>query len=216
MADTGRNPRVTDADLLAVFDDTDDPVLSTAEVADRLPIKRRGTLDRLRRLEDRGDVASKPIGGRNTVWWRVAAADVEHVDAGEDIAADGSSPSRTAPVESAAPAAAPQEDDERGDDAPDDLLDGVKFPYNNDREREVRTAAIRRAYALVRERGEIQSREIQETVWEEFKDEQIGYSASESGRGPGYTLWNSCVSDALRDLPGIKGPGQNGTWWVEE
>ena len=38
--------------------------------ADALPIKRRGTLNRLCTLEERDDVASKDISGRNTVWWR--------------------------------------------------------------------------------------------------------------------------------------------------
>ena len=65
----GRKPRVTDADLVDVFRSTTDPVLSTAEVADAVPIKRRGTLNRLRDLEDAGRLASKQIGGRNTVWW---------------------------------------------------------------------------------------------------------------------------------------------------
>jgi len=65
----GRKPRVTDDDLLDVFRATADPVLSTAEVADAVPIKRRGTLNRLRDLEDSGRLDSKQIGGRNTVWW---------------------------------------------------------------------------------------------------------------------------------------------------
>jgi len=65
----GRKPRVTDDDLLDVFRATADPVLSTAEVADAVPIKRRGTLNRLRDLEDGGRLDSKQIGGRNTVWW---------------------------------------------------------------------------------------------------------------------------------------------------
>ena len=66
---SGRKRRVTDADLLNVFRETVDPVLSTAEVSDALPIKRRGTLNRLRGLEDAGKLDSKQIGGRNTVWW---------------------------------------------------------------------------------------------------------------------------------------------------
>lgn len=65
----GRKPRVTDSDILDVFQNTRDPVLSTAEVAQALPIKRRGTLNRLRSLEEAGELESKEIGGRNTVWW---------------------------------------------------------------------------------------------------------------------------------------------------
>lgn len=67
----GRKPRVTDADLIAVLREAEDPVLSTAEIADRVPIKRRGTLRRLRNLEDVGVLESKQIGGRNTVWWLI-------------------------------------------------------------------------------------------------------------------------------------------------
>lgn len=65
----GRKPRVTDEEVLAVLRDTNDPVLSTAEVADRLPIKRRATLTRLQRLAESGVLARKQTGGRNTVWW---------------------------------------------------------------------------------------------------------------------------------------------------
>jgi len=66
---------VTDADLLDVFRGTSDPVLSTAEVADSVPIKRRGVLSRLRSLEADGDLDSKQIGGRNTVWWVIGESD---------------------------------------------------------------------------------------------------------------------------------------------
>ncbi len=68
----GRNPRVTDEDLLAVFRRSDDPVLSTSEVADEVPIKRRATLDRLQRLEENGALERKQGGGRSTVWWLAA------------------------------------------------------------------------------------------------------------------------------------------------
>jgi predicted ArsR family transcriptional regulator len=65
----GRKPRVTDDELLAVLRESPDPVLSTAEIADEVPIKRRGVLNRLRGLEEQGAVRSKQLGGRNTVWW---------------------------------------------------------------------------------------------------------------------------------------------------
>ncbi|QSX00732.1 winged helix-turn-helix domain-containing protein [Haloterrigena alkaliphila] len=66
---SGRNTRVPDEDILSVLRESDDPVLSTAEVADRLPIERRSTLNRLRALEEQEFVESKQIGGRNTIWW---------------------------------------------------------------------------------------------------------------------------------------------------
>ena len=65
----GRKPRVTDDEILQLFRDTDDPVLSTAEVTEQVPIKRNGTYKRLSGLRDDGQLTGKNIGGRNTVWW---------------------------------------------------------------------------------------------------------------------------------------------------
>lgn len=73
--DGGRKPRVDDQQILDVLREHPDPVLSTAEVADQLPIKRRGSLNRLRDLEGDGEVVSKQIGGRNTVWWLAPETD---------------------------------------------------------------------------------------------------------------------------------------------
>jgi len=64
----GRKPRVTDDEILQVFRDTNDPVLSTDEVADRLPLERRSVYDRLVSLRKDGALTSKQVGGRN-IWW---------------------------------------------------------------------------------------------------------------------------------------------------
>lgn len=73
MSSSGRTPRESDEEILAVLRSAEDPVLSTAEVADQLTIERRSTLNRLRALEEQGLVESKQIGGRNTVWWLSAS-----------------------------------------------------------------------------------------------------------------------------------------------
>lgn len=65
----GRKPRVTDEELLEMFRDTDDPVLSTDEVAARLPIKRRATYERLSSLREDGRLNGKQIAGKATVYW---------------------------------------------------------------------------------------------------------------------------------------------------
>ncbi|WP_135822610.1 hypothetical protein [Halostella litorea] len=65
----GRKPRVTDDEILQLFRETDDPVLSTAEVTEQLPIKRSATYKRLSALRDDGQLTDKDIGGRNTIWW---------------------------------------------------------------------------------------------------------------------------------------------------
>ena len=65
----GRKPRVTDDEILQLFRDTSDPVLSTAEVTEQLSIKRSATYKRLSALRDDEQLTGKDIGGRNTIWW---------------------------------------------------------------------------------------------------------------------------------------------------
>ena len=151
MADStdkgGRKPRVTDADLLDVFRGASDPVLSTAEVADAVPIQRRGTLNRLRALEAEGALDSKQIGGRNTVWWlagtgataeerREPATDAARSDTGDESGEDLDAPARSRGGES--------------DDALDDALAGWE-PDNVDTE--TARAQTRRAAEWLRSTG---------------------------------------------------------------
>lgn len=68
MSEPGRTPEVTDEEILAVFRESDEPVLTAGEVAARLPIGRRGVHDRLVDLHDRGVLGRKNVGPR-TVWW---------------------------------------------------------------------------------------------------------------------------------------------------
>ncbi len=85
----GPHPRVSDEEILATLREADSPVLSTADVAESLPIARRTTLNRLKQLRERGLVDSHAVGGRNTVWWaeNISPADdrtaVEERPAGE-------------------------------------------------------------------------------------------------------------------------------------
>lgn len=47
----------------------DDPVLSTGEIADELPIGKRAALKRLRSLREEGYVQGKKVGSKVWVWW---------------------------------------------------------------------------------------------------------------------------------------------------
>lgn len=65
----GRKPRVSDEEILAVFRAADDPVLSTGEVTEHLPIKRSATYKRLDTLREEERLAGKEVGSRANVWW---------------------------------------------------------------------------------------------------------------------------------------------------
>jgi predicted transcriptional regulator len=69
MGSPGRKPTVSDNEILEIFCQQADPVLTTAEVAAELDIGHRGTFDRLRKLADEGTIEMKKVGDSGVVWW---------------------------------------------------------------------------------------------------------------------------------------------------
>jgi predicted ArsR family transcriptional regulator len=65
----GRNPEITDDEILEVFRRSSDPVLSTSDVSSEFDITHRGVRDRLEGLEEEGLLKSKKVGARAIVWW---------------------------------------------------------------------------------------------------------------------------------------------------
>jgi predicted transcriptional regulator len=64
----GRKPTVSDSEILAIFADSEDPVLSAPEVAENVSIGSQGTYQRLKELHDRGLLATKKVG-QGRAWW---------------------------------------------------------------------------------------------------------------------------------------------------
>ena len=197
----GRKPRVSDRDLLDVFRSTADPVLSTAEVADAAPIKRRGVLNRLRDLEEDGELESKQIGGRNTVWWLVDERDVSDTDRRSPATED------PAPVDE-------ERDPPPESDAVDDALEDVDFPAG--RERGACSAAVYAARDYLREHGPATKREI---VTEVMPDHPLGYDVDgalekvEAGDRYRGSWWRKVVKPGLKALPDVEAPARGGSEW---
>ena len=197
----GRKPRVTDEDLLDVFRSTPDPVLSTAEVADAVPIKRRGTLNRLQALEEDGELESKQIGGRNTVWWLVDERDVSDTDRRSPATED------PAPVDE-------ERDTPPESDAVDDALADVDFPAG--REREACSAAVYAARDYLREHGPATKRDL---VAEVMPDHPLGYDVDgalekvEAGDRYRGAWWRRVVKPGLKALPDVEAPARGASEW---
>lgn len=60
---------MSDADLLEVFRGSDDPFLTTTEVADEVGIGRRAVYNRLNALAEAGRLERKSLPGQTTTWW---------------------------------------------------------------------------------------------------------------------------------------------------
>lgn len=199
----GRKPRVTDTDLLDVFRATSDPVLSTAEVAEQVPIKRRGVLNRLRQLEDRDALASKQIGGRNTVWWLTE----------KDIAEHDSSATAKDERDRAAGAPTDPADAPGADTTTTDPLADVDFPSGRDRDDCL--AAVYAARDYLREHGPASMREIVTDVMPEYP---LGYEVPDLAPGDRYrgAWWRNVVKPGLNALDDVDAPAGGGNWRAED
>lgn len=192
----GRIRRVSDEDLLDVFRSTSDPVLSTAEVADAVPIKRRGTLKRLQGLGEDGALESKQIGGRNTVWWLTAEE------------------SRETPTRDAAPSNGGERSpgEGQGDTAGSDGAPGEAdfFPDLRDdlpgsgENLDGRIQAVRDIYEYLKKEGRGKKGDFKEVV----DIEATGYG----GKTPFESFWNNCMNSGavLEKLQGVRSPGEGG------
>jgi predicted ArsR family transcriptional regulator len=55
--------------LQTVFQNSDDPVLTAVEVAERLGITQQAAHQKLTKAHERGEVKRKKTGSRAVVWW---------------------------------------------------------------------------------------------------------------------------------------------------
>ncbi|PSP48133.1 hypothetical protein BRC75_07660 [Halobacteriales archaeon QH_7_69_31] len=65
--------KVTEQDVLLVFDATDDPFLTASEIAERLPVTRQGVYHRLEQMREKELVDKKKTGARGAGWWATVA-----------------------------------------------------------------------------------------------------------------------------------------------
>lgn len=73
----GREREVSDDEILRIFHETSDPVLTTMEVAEKIGFEQRGTFERLRNLVEQGKLQRKDAGS-NVVWWSTEALEARY------------------------------------------------------------------------------------------------------------------------------------------
>lgn len=59
----------SDDELIALFEETEDPVLTAPEIADELDITQQAAHSRLMRAYEHGELERKKTGARAVVWW---------------------------------------------------------------------------------------------------------------------------------------------------
>lgn len=88
MAESSKyDKKVSDQDVLKVFDAAEAPFLTAGEIADTLPITRSAVNYRLNKMREKGLVDRKETGSRAVGWWaKVAPQLSEEAQARADAA----------------------------------------------------------------------------------------------------------------------------------
>ena len=64
-------PEVSDEELINIFRESEEPVLTATQVAGEVSIGRKAVLERLRGLEEQSVLDRMEVGARAVVWWPV-------------------------------------------------------------------------------------------------------------------------------------------------
>lgn len=98
MSNSEQGHKITEQDILKVFDRATDPFLTASEVAAALPVSRQAVNYRLNQMLNKGLLGKKKTGARAVGWWAEVAPSLsdeatERVDkAREEIAAGDTVP----------------------------------------------------------------------------------------------------------------------------
>jgi transcription initiation factor IIE alpha subunit len=65
--------KVTEQDILKIFDATEDPFLTASEIAEQLPVSRQAVHHRLKQMREKGLIDRKKTGARGAGWWATVA-----------------------------------------------------------------------------------------------------------------------------------------------
>jgi DNA-binding Lrp family transcriptional regulator len=73
MSEHSHDKKISEQDILKVFDNTDEPFLTAAEIADALPVSRQAVNYRLTKMHEEGLVGKKKAGASAVGWWAEVA-----------------------------------------------------------------------------------------------------------------------------------------------
>ena len=65
--------KISEQDILKVFDAADEPFMTASEIADELPVSRQAVNYRLDTMLEKGLVGKKKTGARSVGWWAEVA-----------------------------------------------------------------------------------------------------------------------------------------------
>lgn len=83
-----RSHKITEQDILRIFDTADEPFLTSSEIAEQLPVSRQAVNYRLKQMREKNLVDKKKTGARSVGWWALVAPRLDPDAADRAEAAD--------------------------------------------------------------------------------------------------------------------------------
>lgn len=92
--DQSQGEKISEQDILKIFDNADEPFLTASEIADELPVSRQAINYRLDQMREKDLVGKKKTGARAVGWWAKVAPKLsdeatERVDAAREEISSG-------------------------------------------------------------------------------------------------------------------------------
>lgn len=198
--------------LAAHVRETEEPVATASEVADRVSVGRRAVLGRLSAFSEVGAVGSKKVGAGARVFWPADLLQEGSDDVQEDVDEDppdvgGDDPS---------PPPAVEYPDRRGEESPSiphAQLDEVNFPEGKDRQECL--AAVFAVQEYLEETG---SASMQEIVYDVLPEKPLGYDVESAinkiDAGSRYrgAWWRKVVRPGLEAIDGVEFDESSRKW----
>lgn len=69
MNNSKQGSKISEQDILKVFDAAEEPFLTSSEIADELPVSRQAVNYRLEQMREKDLVGKKKTGARSVGWW---------------------------------------------------------------------------------------------------------------------------------------------------
>lgn len=73
MSDSEQGHKISEQDILKIFDAATEPFLTASEIAAALPVSRQAVNYRLDQMHDKGLLGKKKAGARAVGWWAEVA-----------------------------------------------------------------------------------------------------------------------------------------------
>jgi hypothetical protein len=83
MSEQSRDKKISEQDILRIFDQSTDPFMTASEIAEQLPVTVQAVNYRLNQMHEDDLVGKKPTGASAVGWWAEVAPRLDPAIAGE-------------------------------------------------------------------------------------------------------------------------------------